>query len=185
MTIHDDEPQPETIGFEPLPVRRRRKPWLRWFFTLAAALVVLLIGIGIGSGTKAAPKAEPAPTVTVFRPGAATTETVTDSPPPPAPGTRIGKWSGSGNQVTPAFTVPDDGNYIVTWAYHGNDDCSFGSCQGSNFAISNTGDGLGMGLPNDIAGSGSGSTEVTGGSGTDRFNVQATGHWTITVRSAG
>jgi hypothetical protein len=73
---------------------------------------------------------------------------------------------------------------VVSWSYSGNVDNSFGTSQPSNFAIQNTGDGMGLGLPNDIAASGHGSTEVTGASGTESFNVQAVGSWTITVKAA-
>jgi hypothetical protein len=106
------------------------------------------------------------------------------SAPPPAPGATIGRWGGTGNQVTPAFNVPDSGNYIITWSYYGNVDTSLGSSQATNFSIQENGGGSGGDLPNDIATSGSGSTEVTGASGTDSRNVQAVGHWTITVKSA-
>lgn len=110
--------------------------------------------------------------------------TVTTSPPPPAQGQVIGSWSGSGSEHTPAFNVPSSGDYIVKWSYYGNEDKSFGITDPTNFIIQNTGDGLGMALPNDIAAQGHGSTEVTAGDGTDSFNVQAVGHWTITVLGA-
>jgi hypothetical protein len=116
-------------------------------------------------------------------PGPTVTQTVQVPAPPPPAGTLIGRWSGSGNQVTPSFNAPASGNYIVKWAYSGNVDPSFGG--GTNFAISTTdSNAMGLGLPNDIAASGSGSTEVTGASGTESFNVQATGQWTIKVISA-
>jgi hypothetical protein len=35
------------------------------------------------------------------------------APPPPA-GSAIGKWSGTGNEVTPAFSAPASGDYIVS-----------------------------------------------------------------------
>jgi hypothetical protein len=92
-------------------------------------------------------------------------------------GSVIGTWSGSGNETTPAFTAPADGNYIVSWRYRDN--------AGSNFAITATdGSADALGLPNDIASSGHGSTEATGASGTESFNVIATGHWKVTVVSA-
>lgn len=149
------------------------------------ALAILGIGIGVGSAAHTPAKpvtrtvagpAVPGPTVTVPGP------TVTASPPAPAAGAKIGSWSGSGDEVTPAFNVPGNGDYIVTWQYSGNSD-SYG---GSNFTIDNTGSGLGMDLPNDIAGSGHGSTEITGASGTDRFNVQSLPacSWTISVKAA-
>jgi hypothetical protein len=48
----------------------------------------------------------------------------------------------------------------ATWSYYGNTDPSLGG--GTNFAV----------------------TENGGGSGTDSFDVQAVGHWTLTVKSA-
>lgn len=112
------------------------------------------------------------------------TATATVSAPPPLPGATIGTWSGSGNEVTPAFNVPDSGDYIVAWSYYGNVDTSLGSSDPANFAISENGSGDGGNLPNDSATSGSGSTEVIGASGSDSFNVEAAGHWTITVKAA-
>jgi hypothetical protein len=129
--------------------------------------------------------AVPGPTVVKTVPGPAVTKIVTRTvkAPPPPPGTVIGTWPGSGNENTPAFGAPDDGNYVVTWSYSGNSDPSLGGA--SNFVIAATDSGAeALGLPNDIASSGSGSTEVTGASGDERFNVQATGSWTITVKSA-
>lgn len=147
------------------------------------AVALAIAGLAAGCGSSAA-KPGPAVTVTATQtvPGPETTVTV--SPPPPAAGAKIGHWSGSGNQVTPAFDVPDGGSYIVTWSYYGNSDTSFGDSSPSNFSIQNTSDGYGQ-LPNDIAASGSGSTEITGVSGaTDRFNVGSVGHWSITVKAA-
>jgi hypothetical protein len=107
-------------------------------------------------------------------------------PPPPAPvappqPTTILKLSGSGNAVTPAFAVPSAGEYEVVWSYSGNRD-EFGP---SNFIIDNTGDGLGMGLANDIAASGHGSTEVVDADGQDRLTVQSEGQWSVTVLNNG
>lgn len=97
-------------------------------------------------------------------------------------GTTIARYSGSGNQNTGTFQAPDSGDYVVKWSYSGNFD-SLG--QGSNFIMGNTDQSAeSMGLPNDIGGSGSGSTEVTGASGPESFNVQASGYWTVTVISA-
>lgn len=117
-------------------------------------------------------------------PGPTKTVTKEVPAPPPPQGAVTNTFSGSGNQVTPAFNVPDDGNYIVDWSYSGNVDNSFGTGQASNFIISETGGGEGLGLPNVVASSGSGSTEVTGAGSTDRLNVQALGQWTITIKSA-
>lgn len=148
-----------------------------------------LIGIGaaIGSaGQPAAKAASPVPAVTVTQsvPGPEVTVTETVAPAPPPAGSVIGTFRGSGNQVTRAFNVPDSGDYIVTWTYSGNADDSLGSSSPSNFIVTETGDGVGLGLPNAIGISGSGSTEVTGADGTDSLNVQAAGQWVITVKSA-
>ncbi|MGH3210338.1 MAG: hypothetical protein ACRDNO_21550 [Trebonia sp.] len=98
-------------------------------------------------------------------------------------GTVIASYSGSGNQATGSFTVPPSGDYIVKWSYSGNVDPSLGG--GTNFSIASTNNsGLTGSYPNDIASSGSGSTEDTGMSGTQSFNVQAAGQWTVTVTSA-
>ena len=131
----------------------------------------------------------PGPVVTTRVPVPGPTKTVHKTVYQPAAsgpaGTTLGTWSGSGNEVTPGFNVPASGNIIVSWSYYGNSDCSLGSCQATNFSISNTNqNGLSGNLPNDIATSGSGSTEITGDSGVESFNVQAAGHWTITAKSA-
>lgn len=120
-------------------------------------------------------------TVKVSVPGPVVTKTV-QAPPPPA-GTTIGAWSGSGNENTPAFYAPQSGDYVVSWSYSANNDPSLGGA--TNFIISATdSNASALGLPNNIASSGSGSTEVTGASGSESFNVQATGSWTISVKSA-
>jgi hypothetical protein len=169
-------------GWQPPPPPVKRHTARNWVLGIVGGVALLLIGVGIGAAGKGTPG--PAPTVTVTAAAApAPTVTVQVSAPPPAAGTLIGRWSGSGNQVTPAFNAPASGNYIVKWAYSGNVDPSFGS--GTNFAISTTDpNAQGLGLPNDIAASGHGSTEVTGASGSQSFNVQAAGHWTIKVISA-
>lgn len=163
-----------------------KRPGTKTILTVSASLAIgLLAGIGLGAGgshtvTKTVTKYVPGPTVTVPGP----TVTVTVSPPPPPTGATLLKYSNSGNQVTPEFTVPDPGDYIVKWTYSGND--TDGSSQGDNF-IMNEDDGNdsnALGLPNAIGTSGNGSTEVTNDAGTHTFNVQATGNWTVTVISA-
>lgn len=154
----------------------------------AGAVALVAIAVGACGSTTTVPG--PATTVTVpgttitttvTVPGATITQTV--SPPPPPAGTQIGTWSGTGNQVTPAFNAPASGDYIVRWTFSGND--ADGSAGGDNFIIGVTDSSAdALGLPNTIATSGSGSTEVTGASGVETFNVQATGSWTITVTSA-
>jgi hypothetical protein len=157
-------------------------PWRFTRWLLAALVLVVLAACG---SVKTVPG--PATTVTATETATVTeTATATISAPPPAPGTQIGKWSGSGNEVTPAFNVPDGGAYVVTWSYYGNVDNSLGTGTADNFSISNTSDGIGD-LPNNIAVSGHGSTEVTDiTSATETFNVEANenAHWTITVKSA-
>lgn len=157
----------------------------------AIAVVTFFIGLGIGlAGHSGSTAATPQPTVTVTAPGspvAGPTVTVTASPPAPSTGQVIGKWSGSGNEHTPEFTPPDSGNYVVSWQYSGNVDTSFGDSQATNFTIENTNsDAFGSSLPNDIAASGHGSTEITGADGPDSFNVQSASgcKWTITVTGA-
>jgi hypothetical protein len=98
-------------------------------------------------------------------------------------GTTVANYSGSGTQATGSFSVPGSGDYLVKWSYSGNNDCSLGSCQASNFAITETGSTTSGNMPNEIQASGSGSTEVTGDSGNEAFNVQSAGSWTITVKS--
>lgn len=122
-------------------------------------------------------------TVRVPVPGPTVTKTVTVPAPPPSPGQQIAQFSGSGNENTPAFNVPGTGDYIVSWSFSGNSS-GYG---GDNFSMSLTGQNTFTdSLPNDIAVSGHGSTEVTGDSGTDSFNVQADdgASWTVTVDSA-
>jgi len=172
-----------------LPPPHPRHRILKGIGAVVAAGALIGIGAAIGSSgnsTKTVTQTVPGPTVTqtVPAPAPTVTQTVTASPPPPATGTTVATFRGSGNENTGSFSVPDSGNYLVTWSYSGNNDCSLGSCQATNFSISETGSGFGGDLPNDIAASGHGSTEVTGASGTDSFNVQAVGSWTITVKAA-
>jgi hypothetical protein len=145
---------------------------------LAAATVGSVAAISACGTTKTVTVTTPGPTVTQTVPG----PTVTVSPPPPAAGSVIGTFSGTGNQVTKAFNVPSDGNFVVQWKYSGNI-FGGGDDSGTNFIVADV-DNDGDSLPNSIGVSGSGSTEVTGASGTDAFNVQATGNWTLTVISA-
>lgn len=165
------------------PPPRPRHRLLKGIGAVVVAGALIGIGAAIGSsGSSTKTVTVPGPTVTETVPGPATT--VTASPPPPAAGAVIATFKGKGNENTGPFNVPDSGNYIVAWSYSGNVDTAFGSSQPTNFAIQETGDGMSLGLPNDIAASGHGSTEVTGASGTDSFNVQAAGSWTITVKVA-
>lgn len=168
--------------------RKPRRRGLRIIGAVLGAVVILFIGMGIGSAAKSTPAAivhtrTVTKTVTVNVPGPTVTQTVTVTAPPPPVGSVIGNWSGTGNQVTPAFNAPASGDYIVSWSYSGNVDPTIGG--GTNFAITATdSSATALGLPNDIAASGSGSTEVTGASGVESFNVQAAGQWTIKVVSA-
>jgi hypothetical protein len=179
MTIPIDSLRPFDDG--PGTTKRKRK-WPQQIMFAGAVLVALLAGVGIGSAARQH---------TVYRtvyqtkdvtvPGPAVTKTVQAAPPPA--GTVIGTWSGTGNQVTPAFNAPANGDYVVSWTYSNNNDPSLGGA--TNFAITATdSNATALGLPNDIAASGSGSTEVTGASGVESFNVQAAGSWTIKVVSA-
>lgn len=178
---------PETLTSAPPERPRFRRPSLRAVALVAGGAVTgILIGLAGASGPGPSPAARPAATVTVTaqaQAAPAPTVTVTAPAPEPQAGALLGTFKGTGNQVTPAFTVPDSGNFIVTWSYSGNVDSSFGSSQPTNFAVSDNAGGFGD-LPDDIAASGHGSTEVTGASGTDRLNVQAAGTWAVTVRAA-
>jgi hypothetical protein len=138
---------------------------------------------GACSSTTTVIRAIPGPPAIATVQVADPTVTQTVSAPPPPPGTKIGSWSGAGNQVTPAFHPPSSGDYIIAWSFSGND--TDGASGGDNFIISDTDSAaVALSLPNTIATSGSGSAEVTGASGSESFNVQATGTWTITVVSA-
>ena len=170
---------------QPSPPKKSQHRVLKVVGAVVAAGALIGIGAAIGSsGNSTKTVTVPRPTITQTVPGPNVTQQVTVSPPPPATGTTIATFRGSGNENTGSFNVPDSGNYLVAWSYRRNNECSLGSCQATNFSISETGSGLGGDLPNDIAASGHGSTEVTGVSGTDRFNVQAVGSWTITVKAA-
>jgi len=150
---------------------------------IAGTITLTALAMAGCASTKTVTVPGPTITRTVQVPGPAVTVTVTEQPPPPAPGTTIGKWSGTGNENTPSFSAPDSGDYIVTWKYSGNSD-SYG---GVNFIISATdSSALADALPNDIASSGKGSTEITGANpgAAESFNVQAAGSWTITVTTA-
>jgi hypothetical protein len=167
------------------PKPRRQRKGVKSVTCAATGLVCagLAISIGACSSTSTVTHTVPGPTVTATVQVAGPTVTQTASAPPPAAGTKLGSWSGSGNQVTPAFNAPASGDYIVSWTFSGND--ADGISGGDNFIISATDSGAdALSLPNAIATSGSGSTEVTDASGTESFNVQATGSWTITVTSA-
>lgn len=149
---------------------------------IIAAVAVTLMAIGIGACSSTVTKTVTATkTVTVTVPGPTITQTVS-APLPPA-GTKLHTFHGTGNQVTPAFNAPSSGDYIVSWTYSGND--TDGVSGGDNFIISDTDSSAeALGLPNTIGTSGSGSTEVTGASGVESLNVQATDSWTITITSA-
>lgn len=164
-----------------VPQQPRRRRWLRRLAMAVAFVAVFVIGIVIGSAGSTTKTVNKPVYVAVPSPSPSPV-TVTVTPPPPPPATTIATFRGSGNANTGTFTVPDSGNYVVSWSYSGN---STGS-GGDNFSISETSGGGFGDLPNDIAVSGHGSTEVTNASGTDSFNVQADAScsWTITVKSA-
>lgn len=161
-------------------------------------IIAAIAGAGIVAGSAAACTSThtathtvPGPTVTQTQtqnvPGPTVTETQTVAPPAPPAGTSVGTYTGHGNETTEAFNVPDSGDYLVSWTYSGNVDASFGDSSPDNFSASMTGPGGFSGdMPNDIAASGSGSTEVTGDSGVESINVEANGaaSWTFTVTSA-
>lgn len=177
------------------------------FFTkrrvLTGSGVIVAFGLGVvigtsGSHTTIKTVAGPTITKTVNVPGPATTKTVIKKVPVPGPtqyktlykpasqgptGTTIASYSGHGNETTGSFSIPSSGDYIVKWSYSGNTDPSMGG--GTNFSITDTNtNGMQGDTPNDVATSGSGSTEDTGMSGAQSFNVQATGDWSVQVISA-
>ena len=161
---------------------------------------IALVGVGTAIGVSAGHTTVTntvTRTVTKDVPGPVTTKTVTVTKDVPGPvkyktvyvpasqgptGTTIAQYSGSGNQNTGTFNAPASGDYVVKWSYSANVDSSG---LAANFIMSNTDQTAeSMGLPNDINSSGSGSTEVTGASGPESFNVQASGSWAVTVISA-
>jgi hypothetical protein len=156
-------------------------------FLAATAIVGTIIGVtGIsvaaaesGSHTKTVTNTVTVPGPVRVIPG----PTVTKTAPPPAPqaGQIIATYHGNGNDVTPEFNVPADGNYLVTWQFSDNGD-GFGN--GDNFIIDNTGDGDGSSLANDIAISGHGTGEVQGAGSTDSLTVQSGDNcsWTLTIK---
>ena len=172
----------------------------------AIAALITAIATAFYGGTQVSAQPMPTPTVTVTQLAPAPTITVTRTiaPPrgdpaassggiqtpttasvsasPPSASTVLDTFKGTGNQVTPSFNVPDGGDYIVVWSYSGNTDPTMG--RPTNFIISETGSGTALGLPNEIATLGQGSTEITGAGSTDRLNVQSVGSWTITIKSA-
>src|ERR1700679_3640680 len=88
----------------PKPRKQRIKP-----FTYAAtglAGIGLAVSVGACGSTTTVTRTVPGPTVTATVQVAGPTVTETASAPPPATGTKLGSWSGSGNQVTPAFNAP-------------------------------------------------------------------------------
>lgn len=157
----------------------------RIVLTTAMFAVGIGIGAGIGAGASANSShlaARPVPTVTMTVPAPGPTATVvqTVAPAAPAADTVLDTIKGSGTSVTRSFIVPDGGSYIVKWSYSGNT----ADGMGSNFALISA-DGLGLGLANEIAVSGSGSAIVSDVKGTtDRLQVQAAGSWTIEIVAA-
>ena len=168
---------------EPAPKRRK------WPGRLATGIgLVVAFGAGIGIGAAGSTTKTVAVTKTVTVPSASPSpvvQTVTVSPPPPAAQTTVLKYTSTGNQATPRFTIGGSGDYTIYWSYSGNLDPQLG--QPSNFAITEDGgndSNSSFGLPNDIKASGSGSTGVSNDAGTHYFNVQAVGTWTIQVVTA-
>jgi hypothetical protein len=169
---------PPTYAAPPPPTRPHRP--FRSLAYAAGLIVALAIGLGAGAGAASSHTTQ---IQTRDVPGPTVTKTVTVAPPPPPPGTPLGRWSGSGSQVTPAFNAPSNGDYIVSWTFSGNTDPSFGGA--ANFIINaNDQQADAFSLPNVIAANGSGSTEVTGATGVESFSVQADGSWTIKVTTA-
>jgi hypothetical protein len=154
-----------------------------------AGLALLGVGIGIGAGTASSTTKTVTVNHTMMQnvPVPGPTKTIIKTMPAPAPmqGSTIKKFTGSGNQVTPEFNVPSDGNYIVKWQFSNNNDTMGGGA--TNFIISTTGtDDSTSGLANDIASQGSGSGEVQMAGSTDSLSIQASdsASWTVTVVAA-
>jgi hypothetical protein len=177
--------QPPAIPPAPPPLQQQPMIRRHRALRIGGCVGIGMISVGVIAGCSTHTVTTPGPTVTntVEVPGP--TATVTASPAPPPSGTALGTWSGTGNKNTPAFSAPLSGDYIVSWTYSNNTDPSIGGA--TNFSISATDpNAFGGSLPNDIATSGSGSTEITGVTPGDAesFNVQAAGQWTIKVVSA-
>jgi hypothetical protein len=150
-----------------------------------SVLAGVAVGVGVLAGCHTTTvKSVPGPTVT----HTATTAPATTQP--VIPGSPIATFNGSGNETTKSFQVPSSEDFVVTWTYSGNADDNFGTSEPDNFIVNlvNSDDSASdFSLPNDIAASGHGSTEVTGDDLTsDSFNVQAGADstWTLTVTAA-
>lgn len=176
----------QSYQFQPPAPRKKSHKVRNTFLGIGGGIVAIIVitvaaSGGNGGGSSTVPASQPSATN-----GTAQQPAQAARPAAPAPGSVIAKYSGRGNEATPHFKVPSDGVYDVSWSYYGNVDNSLGESVPDNFNIMNTGDGMAMGLPDDVKSSGSGSTEVTGGDGTDSFNVQSNSaaHWTITVKTA-
>lgn len=174
---------PQGYQYQPPMPRKKSHKVRNTFLGIGGGLIaIIVISVAASGGSGGGSSSVPASgsSATVQQPSKA------PSPAAPAPGNVIAKYHGSGSDTTPHFKVPSNGVYDVSWSYYGNVDNSLGESMPDNFNIENTGDGDGMDLPNDVKTSGSGSTEVTDGDGTDSFNVQANSaaHWTITIKTA-
>ena len=198
MSITQVPPQQQQLP--PTPKKpKEMHPVLKGIVAVLAAGALIGIGAAIGSaGAQSKTVAVPGPTVTRIVPGPTVNKTVpgptvTKTVPGPsttvaapplraATGAVIATYNNTGNQNVGPFNVPASGNYTLTWSYWNNIDPALN--EGTNFSIVNTGSGISTGLPYEVASSGHGSTEVTGGIGTDSLNVQATGSWTITIKAA-
>lgn len=176
------QPQPG-YQFQPPTPRKKSHKVRNTFLGVGGGIVaIIVISVAASSGSGGGSSSVPASksSTAVQQPAKPA------SPAAPAPGTVIAKYSGRGNETTSHFKVPSNGVYDVSWSYYGNVDNSFGQSMPDNFNIQNTGDGMGLDLPNDVKASGSGTTEITDADGTDSFNVQSNSaaHWTITVKTA-
>lgn len=170
---------PEPHSYSPPPRRRRRWPWV--VGGIVGTVTLVSVVSAVASSSSSAP-AVPHSTVSAAPvPTAPAPSTPAAQPVAFKPQTLLSD-QGMGTQTTRQFTS-DSGNYIVSWVYTGN-------VQGgiaSNFILSEDGGNDFASdmasLPNDIASAGHGSTEITGDTGTHRFNVQSVGSWTLKVTS--
>jgi hypothetical protein len=192
MNYPDSPTQPNPIIGGGGPKHRARHTG-RKILTAVAGLALFGIGIGIGAGTASSSATKtvvvnhtlapqvitvPGPTKTVIK-------TKTVQAPAPSQGSVIDTFHGTGNDVTPEFNVPSDGNYIVSWTFS-NNTFGNGDMSGTNFILSTTGANDISNLANDIAVSGHGSGEVQMAGSTDSIGVQAgdNASWTLTIKSA-
>jgi len=149
---------------------------------LIAVVVVIIIAAVAGGPGSHQSSSTSANDSAAAAPAAVTSPSASPTPAPFQPQTLL-DYSGTGQEATPRFTVGGSGDYTVSWTFSGNTDPEFGGA--SNFIIEEDGSNdFNFDGPDLIQASGSGSTNVSGDTGTHTFNVQASGSWTIKVVTA-